>query len=272
MLQVARLAPNLLREAADPVAAFAAAQFTPEGGARDRAGNPDLYYTVFALECLIALRRDVPHERVRPWLESFKDGEGLDVVHLSCLARCWAALPKPGPSNDVAHAIAGRILGHAMAEGGIKNVYHGFLALGALQDLGIPIPDAEAVVKAIVALRSPDGSFGGTTPTTAGAITALRNLGAAVPPGATDWLLERAHPKGGFTATPGAPLPDLLSTATALHALTGQKVPFAAIKEDCLDFIDTLWTGQGFCGSWADDLVDVEYTYYALLALGHLSL
>lgn len=272
MLQVARLAPNLLREAADPVAAFAAEQFTPEGGARDRAGNPDLYYTVFALECLIALRRDVPADRVRPWLESFKDGEGLDVVHLSCLARCWAALPKPGPSQDVAHAIAGRILGFAMAEGGIRNVYHGFLALGALQDLGIPLPDVEAIVKAITALQSPDGSYGQTTPTTAGAITALRNLGASVPKGATDWLLERAHPKGGFTATPAAPIPDLLSTATALHALTGQKVPFGPIKEACLDFIDTLWTGKGFCGSWADDVVDVEYTYYALLALGHLSL
>ena len=272
MLQVARLAPNLLREAADPVAAFAAAQFTPEGGARDRDGKPDLYYTVFALECLIALRKDPPVDRVRPWLETFGDGEGLDVVHLSCLARCWAALPKGLLKEEVAHKIAGRIIGHAMAEGGIKNVYHGFLALGALQDLGIPLPDPEAVVKAITALQGPDGSYGQTTPTTAAAITALRNLGAPVPAGATDWLLERAHPKGGFTATPGAPLPDLLSTATALHALTGQKVPFGPIKELCLDFVDTLWTGQGFCGSWADDVVDVEYTYYALLALGHLSL
>jgi hypothetical protein len=39
-----------------------------------------------------------------------------------------------------------------------------------------------------------------------------------------------------------------------------------------VDFVDTLWNGKGFCGSWADDTVDSEYTYYALLALGHLSL
>jgi hypothetical protein len=272
MLQVARLAPNLLQDAADRVAAFAAEQFAPEGGARDRAGTPDLYYTVFALECLVALRRELPVERVRPWLERFGDGEGLDVVHLSCLARCWAAMPKPGLAEDVAHAVAGRIVEHAMAEGGIRNVYHGFLALGALQDLGIPIPDPEEVVKAVLAMQDADGSFGRTTPTTAGAVTVLRNLGAPVPAGATDWLLERAHPKGGFTATPGAPIPDLLSTATALHALAGQKVPLAPIKEACLDFIDTLWTGKGFCGSWSDDVVDVEYTYYALLSLGHLSL
>ena len=71
---------------------------------------------------------------------------------------------------------------------------------------------------------------------------------------------------------PEAPIPDLLSTATALHALSGLHVDFSAVKERCLDFVDTLWTGKAFCGNWGDDEPDVEYTYYALLALGHLSL
>ena len=35
------------------------------------------------------------------------------------------------------------------------------------------------------------------------------------------WLLERCHPRGGFFASTGTPVPDLLSTATALHALVG---------------------------------------------------
>ena len=40
-----------------------------------------------------------------------------------------------------------------------------------------------------------------------------------------------------------------------------------------LDFIDTLWTNRGgFYGNWTDDVLDCEYTYYGLLALGHLSL
>ena len=70
---------------------------------------------------------------------------------------------------------------------------------------------------------------------------------------------------------PGAPMPDLLSTATALHALAGMHVDLEPIQEPCLDFLDSLWSGRGFCGSWADDAVDCEYTYYGLLALGHLS-
>ena len=47
------------------------------------------------------------------------------------------------------------------------------------------------------------------------------------------------------------------------------------ITDICLDFIDTLWTNRGsFFSSWADEdeTLDVEYTYYGLLALGHLSL
>jgi hypothetical protein len=68
-------------------------------------------------------------------------------------------------------------------------------------------------------------------------------------------------------------MPDLLSTATALHALAILQVPLAPIHDSCLDFIDTLWTNRGgFYGSWADDTLDCEYTYYGLLALGHLTL
>ena len=68
-------------------------------------------------------------------------------------------------------------------------------------------------------------------------------------------------------------MPDLLSTATCLHALAsleGELPP--AFREKCLDFIDTLWNAEGgFHGHWADDHLDAEYTFYGLLALGHLA-
>ena len=44
-------------------------------------------------------------------------------------------------------------------------------------------------------------------------------------------------------------------------------------KESLLDFVDTLWSAEGgFHGNWTDDDLDLEYTYYGLLALGHLAL
>ena len=266
MLQVARLAPKLLQEAADPVADFLRAQFNPDGGARDRAGNSDLYYTVFALDGLIALQKDLP-TNVRTYLQSFGDGDGLDFVHLACLARCWAALGKGQIDPDVSGRLALRIV-----KGGNDGVYHQFLKFGALEDLGAATDDPEGATEQILEHQSPDGSFLGTTPTTAGAVTLLHHLGADVPKSAVDWLYSRARPQGGFFPAADSPVPDLLSTATALHALTAAHAPLGALREPMMDFVDTLWTGKGFCGSWADDAVDSEYTYYALLALGHLSL
>ena len=251
MLQVARLAPKLLLEAADPVADFFLSQFNDDGGARNRAGQSDLYYTVFALEGLIALQRELPLG-VRSFLEDFNTGEELDLVHLCCLARCWAALKQPSP--DLASRIEARW--------NRDSVYHSFLAWGALQDM-------ERTPKPFP-LR--DESPAKTTPTTAATVTLLRQMQSPVPDDTVHWLLARAHPEGGFTASEDAPIPDLLSTATALHALSGQKVPLTHLKEPTLDFLDTLWTGKAFCGHWADDEPDCEYTYYALLAMGHLSL
>lgn len=132
----------------------------------------------------------------------------------------------------------------------------------------------------IEALRTDDGGYAnqsdlplGLTPSTAAAVTLLRHLGRPADPSVAAWLLARCRPEGGFFATPIAPIPDLLSTATAIHALAGLQADLEPIKEGCLDYIDSLWTNTGsFYGNWAEEALDCEYTYYGLLALGHLSL
>ena len=288
MLQVARLAPKSLGEATGLVTAFLRSQSNPDGGFKDRAGNSDLYYTVFGLEGLLALRADLPVAAVADYLRSFGHGESLDFVHLSCLARCWAALPADLRRDIPADAILARVETFRTPDGAYDatpggkhgSLYGCFLALGAYEDLGRPIPDPAAMIRCAESLRTPDGGYAndlgmplGLTPSTAAAATLLRHLGHPVPADVTPWLLARHHPEGGFFATPDAPLPDLLSTATALHALAGVHADLEPVKEPCLDFLDTLWTNKGaFYGTWEDDTADCEYTYYALLSLGHLSL
>ena len=288
MLQVARLAPKLLGDSTDLVTGFFRSQLNPDGGFQDRAGNSDLYYSVFGLEGLLALRADLPIVATHRYLKSFGDGADLDFVHLACLARCWAALPVPLRYDVPADAIIRRVETFRSADGGYANepgaadgtLYGCFLALGSYQDVGRTIPDPAGMLKCASRLRADDGGFAnqhdipfGLTPSTAAAVTLFRTLEAPIPDELGPWLLARCRPEGGFFATPMAPLPDLLSTATALHALSGMHVSIEAIREPCLDFIDTLWTNKGaFHGQWADDIVDCEYTYYALLALGHLSL
>lgn len=287
MLQVARLSPKLLGDSADLVRDYLRSQLTPAGGFADRAGNPDLYYTVFGLEGLFALRADMPIPQVLGYLKSQGAGEQLDFVHLSCLCRCWAGMPKDEHKHIPADAILAKVESFRSADGGYAQepgekdgtIYGCFLALGAYQDLGRELPDVPGVLNCVNRLRAEDGGYAnqldvplGLTPSTAAAVTLLRQYHQPIPEGTGEWLLSRYAKDGGFFATPLTPMPDLLSTATALHALAGLHVNLDPIREPCLDFIDTLWTSKGgFHGTWNDDTLDVEYTYYGLLALGHLS-
>ena len=269
------------------VRSFLLSQLHPDGGFRDRAGQPDLYYTVFGIEGLSALRAEWPTAATADLLRGHGDGESLDFIHLTCLARCWAALPREY-RGEMPRGLAARLERHRTRDGGYDEdpdageatVYGSFMAIGAYEDLGDPIPQLERLLDGIEALHTGDGGYSnqrgvphGLTPVTAGAATLLRRFGRKVPSGVAQWLVARCHPEGGFFATPDAPLPDLLSTATALHALTGLHADLSAVREPCLDFVDSLWSNRGaFCGSWADEVLDCEYTYYGLLALGHLSL
>ena len=286
MLQVARLAPQQLGEARDLVAAFLHSRLNADGGFQNRAGDSDLYYTVFGLEGLVALQEPVPAEAVASYLRLFVDGGGLDFVHLACLARCWASV-----SRDLAtvptRKILTRLEAYRSADGGYAqapdtlhgNAYAAFLALGAYQDLRVPLPEPERLLDALTHLRARDGGYANTphdlhgiTTVTAAAVSLLRALDGPIDPHLGMWLLDRCHASGGFVATPAAPVPDLLSTATGLHALATLHVPLTGVYESCLDFVDSLWTNRGgFFGSWVDDTLDCEYTYYGLLALGHLT-
>lgn len=286
MLQVARLAPNELGEAAPRVTAFFESQLGAHGAGLDRSGEPDLYYTVFCLDGLTAMQAVAPATTVG-WLRGLGAGEELDLVHAACLARCWAAADG-SMASEHRTALATHLEAHRDDDGSYGprpgapgSIYHSFLAAGALEDLGLPQPRAPELAQAVLARRTADGGFGaaasgpGSTTVTAAAVTLLRSLSrtgafAAPLPSCGEFLLAQAHPEGGFRAGPGAPIPDLLSTATALHAASILGVDVRPLVEPTLDFVDTLWTGQGFCGNWTDEAVDAEYTFYGLLALGHL--
>lgn len=290
MLQVARLAPQLLGDSTPLVRRFLESRQTSSGLFTDRHGQPDLYYTVFGLEGLVALSVEPDTGALGRTLQSQTETPPADFVHLCCLARVWAMI-QGGPAAEVKAGLLERLSRHRAVDGGFNpapnephgTAYGGYLALGAYQDLGVDLPATESLAASLAALRAADGGWansrealagGGATNATAAALAVLRQLGHAPPTGVADWLFGCAHPQGGFRAGPATPLPDLLSTATALHALAGLDAPLPPpLKEQCLDFVDSLWTNEGgFHGHWADDTLDCEYTWYGLLALGHLSL
>jgi prenyltransferase beta subunit len=168
------------------------------------------------------------------------------------------------------------------AERGEDAIYASFLALLITEDLGTPPENPEGIAHCIRKHRAADGGYGnhpgaaeGTTTVTSAAGVILQALKKKPDPAAPDipnWLRDRYHPSGGFYANPRAPLPDLLSTASALFALRqiGADIEFA--RTGTLDFIEMLWAESGgFCPHAADDTPDCEYVWYALLTLGCLA-
>jgi prenyltransferase beta subunit len=291
MLQVARLAPNLLGDSAPLVEEFFKSEQNSDGGFKDRAAQSDLYYTVFGLDGLLALQVAVPGESVEKFLNQFGSGTQLDFVHLCCLARCWGTLKHATGiqcSSEVRDQLLARLKLHRSFDGGFNllpqqqsgSVYAAFLAAGAFADLGSEISEPNKLVQSLKLLETSDGGWAndhhtktGSTNATAAAVVLLTGLGMPLNTTVGDWLLARAHKSGGFVASPETPIPDLLSTATTLHALSCMQRDISGVREGCLDFVDSLWTNEGgFHGNWTDDKLDCEYTYYGLLALGHLSI
>lgn len=297
MLAVIHHAINELEpDIRESLEAFLMDQWTVEGGARNRAGAADVYYTVFLLECCRGLDLDIPRKQVLDFLTGYGSGKSLDFVHRACLARCRGVMPETHADSKPNAEILMGLEEFRLPDGSFNqnaldlkqrengdlsgSLYDGFLALMAWDALAVRMPRSEDFVRWLDTIRPSEGGYGNdagfqapTTPVTAGAIMLLTRHGLPIPATVGDWLLTQEQEQGGFLAAPRAPMPDLLSTATALHALHVLQRPLGDEKRRaCLEFVEALWAEEGgFRGYLEDDQADVEYTYYGLLALGHLA-
>jgi len=286
MLAAAREGLPYLGRRRCKIAGYVRGQCSAEGGFMDRGGSPDLYYTVFGIDALLALDESLPVDCLVPYLESHGDGQALDFMHLTCLARCWARMPDDSIPASVQRNVAGRIEayrtpdgGYHTAEGsGAGSVTGIYLAFAAYQDMQRDIPAPQRILESLAALRTRDSAYAnergmaaGTALATAGALILQHCLGGEVDRAAAEWLWQQTGPTGGFLASPATPMPDLLSTATAVYAARVLGYPTTDIIEGSVIFTESLQADNGgYAGHWLDGQPDCEYTFYALLVLGCL--
>jgi len=314
MIQTARRGVEQLGERGGLVGRFLLRQQNADGGFRNRSGQSDLLDTAYALLGWAALLRASSAERARTnvsslsvedalaraesFLRTAGEGQSLNLGHLSALVRAWAALgelrrrsaettPDPGALQSLLESYRAREGGYHAERGSQFGSAQGcFLAVGALQDLGATIPDAEGLIRCLNRLQVEPGVYTnflapdavcnlrsriGSTIATAATVAVFQHFGHPTHPATASWLLGQCRAEGGFLALPKAPLPDLGSTANALQTLERLGVALDGVQAERRAYVESLWSDQGgFHGHSYDVKVDAETTFAGLLAMGCL--
>ncbi len=138
-----------------------------------------------------------------------------------------------------------------------------------------PVEGSTDLLACLCRLRCDGGGYANppaddpSAPATAAALVTLAQLGRPGDDESVRRLLALRSADGGFRANELTPVADLLSTATALHALAASGADLQPMRQQVLDFLSGLWSARGgFRGHVFDGELDCEYTFYGLLAAG----
>lgn len=249
--------------AMEEIKVFIKSRQTREGGFADRGGKCDLYYTLFGGFVSEALDIKEVFPSLRNYIRETARSGNPEGIYLHCAAILWAKFcgKEPLPVK-LREKLIDRLADSATGEA----AYATFLNLLTCYY----IRHFAGLFRLWKRIRVQMDS--GNKPSTvwaAGVVVAhLRGLPTDE---MVSRLLEFRRQDGSFSATLKAPRGDLLSTAVALYALKFAGHDLTLIKPACLAYVDALYCDGGFCAAPTEEIPDVEYTFYGLLALGSLN-
>lgn len=280
---------NLDESRRDALKRFFLSARQPDGGFRGRRGDSDLYYTAFALRGLFLLNAagtdavmELPNigdflERRDP--EQWNAAETVSLAYGLVLA-AW--LRGNEPSGEQKERVLRRLERFRRDDGGFatsektaySSTYQTFLAATVFESLGAGDRVTRIPVEPILERQRPDGGFvelaplrrSGTNPTAAAiGFLSMHGIRPRSASATADFLLARQTPQGGFSANARLPVPDLLSSFTALVALGDLDADNRCDRESLRRFVGAAGAPDGgfYAAPW-DRQSDVEYAFYGL--------
>jgi len=240
---------------------FIGSSQSSSGGFKDRAGNPDLYYTLFGWFTADALGMKKECDLVWPYVSTEINRKEPQGVYLHCLAILSALSGRTGEFKKL-HGARLR-MSPGMNE---QKLYGAFLSVLSYWYLR----DFRGIFRLRRKMKTLSFNEDLPCPLAAASLVLAGSFREPVD-GHIKQVMAFYDGKGGFRATGSTPIPDLLSTAVALYALNFCGYDLREIKPDSLSFIDSLFIDGGFSGHPLDPDPDIEYTFYGLLALGALN-
>jgi geranylgeranyl transferase type-2 subunit beta len=286
-----RILPGVLQEKPerrDELRAYFLAALDKNGGFRGRKGNGDLYYSAFALRGLFMLgmlddqqllarvagfldeqqrREDLSPADILSWtfctvLVNTVQGKELLPEQTTALLHRWEHFRR----SDGCFA--------ASEKSAVSSTYTTFLTAIFYELIGESERSRMILIEPILARQRSDGGFvelpplqySGTNPTAA-AVGLLTLLEVSLPEKSktVDFLRRCQHSTGGFQAHARIPVPDLLSSFSALTALYDLNAAEQVNQSALRNFVTSLRSPDGgFFGMPLDQQSDVEYTFYGM--------
>ena len=251
---------------------FVQERMTANGVFMDKSGKEDIYYTSFGmlLSHVLGIGRNC--EATRLWLDKI-DSEKLDLVHYAAYVRArmindWEQSKIEFLLKNIKRKAIRPLSSFAVVPNSdAESPYAQFILYSLCEDTGNTPPAA-----CLMPYRTDGGGYANTRngkPSTNATAAALMVAGQSEGYSSTrdvEWLRDEQKPNGGWCAEQNTPLPDLLSTATALFTLHCYGIE---PRYSATDFIEGHWLDNGgFAATLLEDESDVEYLFYGLLALG----
>ena len=262
------------KEALHSVKAFVASQMVDGVVFTDKAGKAYLYCTSCGWLLAHVLRLKIDTQKGGAFIET-GETSSLDLIHYAAYVRCrmLLALMKEGKIAMAFKSYLGILetmdLSRMPNDG--DSPYALFVRLSMYEDGRLEV-NREALLEALSHYSTTQGGYSNrpnsteaTTNATAAAAMVQGQLVGYASNRAVAYLCQAQDTSGGFRATASTPIPDILSTATALFALKQYRI---APKYSVQDFVEAHWLENGgFAATLLDDCSDIEYTFYGLLAL-----
>jgi prenyltransferase beta subunit len=282
LLNTLKKSINLLdNNALCKISDYVKSQQSHDGAFVNKNGETDLYYTSFGWMLCYILNISISKTNMKNYIASIDVNE-LDLIHYSAYMRC-KILNKLIAKQSLQILLSSTVTKKIKKISEFKSIPHNdtqspytqFIYLSLIEDTGntMSSENKKSIIQSLKNYKAPEGGYKNTqnlstasTNATVAATTVIGQIEGYFKNEDIDFLYHQQDEMGGFKATKESPLPDILSTATSLFALSCYSIK---PKYNPNDFIEAHWLNSGgFASTITDDTSDVEYTFYGLLALG----
>lgn len=236
-------------------------QQNEDGGFKNKAGQSDVYYSLFGYFLSKSLHLDESINLLKQYILNANMASNTNNIDGLCKTILFNELIGYKNKSDARKKAGEVIFGSTLSESN----YFNFLALITLYSLK-DFKSLNRVLKSSNHLQVLENM-----PTTVLVSNIILNRLKKENTFKLAEELQNRYSNGGYRASRLSLVSDMLSTATALYAMAFDNRDTRIIKDSAFEFITDLYEDGGFVATIIDTKPDIEYTFYGLLALGALN-